>query len=118
MQAGFRPNGRLGVGAKNHCVHGKNTIMTETILDWRPFDYFTVEQISHGMPMDFYATTILEPIAGGTRVQVLNQVKFRFPVPKPLIKPLAAWVIKTFQMEKDYDTLTGMIAQSVAEGSE
>jgi uncharacterized protein YndB with AHSA1/START domain len=33
--------GRRGVGTKNHCMHGKNTNIEET-LDWRPVDYFTV----------------------------------------------------------------------------
>jgi len=32
--------GRRGVGTKNHCMHGKNTNIEET-LDWRPVDYFT-----------------------------------------------------------------------------
>jgi len=39
-----RPNGRTGVGAVNHCAHGKGTLQT-TILDWKPFDYF----IQHGV---------------------------------------------------------------------
>jgi uncharacterized protein YndB with AHSA1/START domain len=33
--------GRRGVGTRNHCMHGKNTNIEET-LDWRPVDYFTV----------------------------------------------------------------------------
>ncbi|HEX6270091.1 MAG TPA: DUF2652 domain-containing protein [Anaerolineales bacterium] len=36
----IRPKGRAGVGAVNHCAHGKGTLQT-TIVDWRPFDYFT-----------------------------------------------------------------------------
>ena len=32
--------GRRGVGTKNHCMHGKNTNIEET-LDWRAVDYFT-----------------------------------------------------------------------------
>jgi hypothetical protein len=27
-----------------HCVHGKKVAMIETVLDWRPFQYFTVSQ--------------------------------------------------------------------------
>ena len=34
-------NRRRGVGTKNHCMHGKDAIIEE-LLDWRPFDYFTV----------------------------------------------------------------------------
>jgi hypothetical protein len=33
--------GRRGVGTRNHCMHGKDAIIEET-LDWRPIDYFTV----------------------------------------------------------------------------
>ena len=40
----FMPKGRTTVGAVNHCMHGKNLAMVETVLDWRPFDYFTVTQ--------------------------------------------------------------------------
>jgi len=42
-QAGTRPGGRTGPGARNHCAHGSGTAL-ETILDWRPFDYVTAEQ--------------------------------------------------------------------------
>jgi hypothetical protein len=33
--------GRRGVGTRNHCMHGKNVNIEET-LDWRPVDYCTV----------------------------------------------------------------------------
>jgi uncharacterized protein YndB with AHSA1/START domain len=33
--------GRRGIGTRNHCMHGKDAIIDET-LDWRPIDYFTV----------------------------------------------------------------------------
>jgi hypothetical protein len=42
----LRPGGRTGIGATTHCVHGKDIAMRETILDWKPFDYYTVEQAS------------------------------------------------------------------------
>jgi hypothetical protein len=34
--------GRRGVGTTNHCAHGRNVIV-ERILDWRPYDYLTME---------------------------------------------------------------------------
>lgn len=37
-----RPDGRTGPGAINHCDHGIGDTL-ETVLDWRPFEYFTVE---------------------------------------------------------------------------
>ncbi|HEX2697124.1 MAG TPA: DUF2652 domain-containing protein [Anaerolineales bacterium] len=42
----LKPKGRSGPGATTHCVHGKDIAMREIVLDWKPFDYFTVEQIS------------------------------------------------------------------------
>jgi len=67
-----RPFGRTGVGARTHCVHGKRTAMVETVLDWRPFDYFTVEQAMG--PFGERATFQLTPIpGGGTRLQLMER---------------------------------------------
>ena len=42
------PGGRRGLGTINHCVHGRGAIV-ESILDWRPFDYYTVRLILPGI---------------------------------------------------------------------
>lgn len=42
-----RPYGRSGVGAKNHCAHGRG-LSKETILDWRPFEYVTCHSLDTG----------------------------------------------------------------------
>lgn len=39
------PGGRRGPGTTNHCVHGRGAI-TEEILDWRPFHYFTLRMVA------------------------------------------------------------------------
>ena len=36
-----RPGGRNRIGAQNHCAHGKDELAIETVLDWRPFEYYT-----------------------------------------------------------------------------
>lgn len=41
VRAILRPGGRTGVGARNHCLHGR-TVAVEDVLDWHPFNYFTV----------------------------------------------------------------------------
>jgi hypothetical protein len=38
------PGGRRGPGTTNHCVHGRGAI-TEEILDWHPFHYYTQKMI-------------------------------------------------------------------------
>lgn len=60
---GLRPFGRLGKGATNHCVHSK---VTETILDYRPFDYYT-----SSMNRGFFMVTLtseFKEIPSGTRL--------------------------------------------------
>ena len=88
--ATFRPGGRSGAGASNHCAHGKNLkgSLLETILDWRPFDYFTVE-LSEGK-MVMWITYKLEPISNGkgTRLHHLVQI-ISTPLPIPrFLRPL------------------------------
>jgi uncharacterized protein YndB with AHSA1/START domain len=62
------PDGRRAAGTRNHCVHGKNVVLEE-ILDWRPFDYYTVE-VKPPMPVlkPFRMTFELEDTPDGTRV--------------------------------------------------
>jgi len=38
-----RPGERAGVGNKSHCHHGDGAVTIQTILDWRPLTYFTIE---------------------------------------------------------------------------
>ncbi len=60
--------GRRGAGTRNHCVHGKDVVLEE-ILDWRPFDYFTIDR---DMKMPFLKpvrfTYELEDMPDGTRL--------------------------------------------------
>jgi uncharacterized protein YndB with AHSA1/START domain len=81
------PGGRTGVGARTHCVHGKKVAMQETVLDWRPFDYFTVEQIfppfieraSYKLTPNPEGGTHLELLEGGhvTSIEFLDRALFR-----------------------------------------
>jgi class 3 adenylate cyclase len=67
-----RPGGRTGVGASNHCAHGKNGLSCETILDWRPFEYVTSLTTSDKMPdklFDMMETISLEPIGDGSETR-------------------------------------------------
>ena len=65
---------RRAVGATNHCMHGKDAILEE-VLDWRPFDYFTVRSTvqTPGGPVGIPNTFELEPTATGTRVSLRFQ---------------------------------------------
>jgi hypothetical protein len=65
--------GRRGVGMTTHCVHGDRAILEE-MLDWRPFDYFTLRSTLPGLG-SFVSTTELSATADGTRMVV----RFRKP---------------------------------------
>ena len=70
----LRPGGRTGAGAKTHCVHGKDVAMRETVLDWKPFDYFTVEQNSG--PMGTIEVTFrFQPVDDGSRTHLSAALK-------------------------------------------
>jgi hypothetical protein len=68
---------RRGVGAANHCMHGKDTSIEE-LLDWRPYDYFTyrITIPTPTGPIRFLVTMELEDTPDGT---ILHQ---RFAAPR------------------------------------
>lgn len=73
-----RSNGRTGAGAINHCSHGKGA-STETILDWRPFEYSTVES-ADGAVM-FREMMLFTSSDNGRRTHVETRVKIYKPAP-------------------------------------
>lgn len=84
----LRPGGRTTAGARNHCLHGKDAAV-EDVLDWRPFDYFTVHIVKRGIGVS--RTCTFGPLPeGGTRLSTNFVVAA--PLPPWLKRPLA----KTF----------------------
>ncbi len=72
--------GRRGVGTQNHCIHGKDAVI-EDVLDWRPFDYVTMNT--------------LVPMANAPKVKVTyafadraNGTHFEIRIGKPKPKDL------------------------------
>jgi hypothetical protein len=85
----FLPKGRTTTGAVNHCLHGKNLVMVETVLDWRPFDYFTVTQdVLQAVLMTI--TFQLLPTATGTHLNYICRLQPQIPLPMPAGLKLAA----------------------------
>ena len=60
-------SGRRGVGTVYHCHHGKDAVQDFKVVDWRPFDYWTIDV---PLPMGAVArgTTELRAENGGTRI--------------------------------------------------
>jgi hypothetical protein len=83
----LRPGGRTGAGARNHCVHGKE-VAVEDILDWRPFDYFTVRICKRGICV--VRTCHFIPLDDGNRTRLHTNFVLEWPLPKFL------WLMKLF----------------------
>lgn len=83
----YSPNGRRGVGAQTHCMHGQNAAMKEVVLDWKPFDYFTVDQDGRPMFGDMIFTFRLEPVEDGKATRLTIYIKGAM-LPGFLNKPL------------------------------
>lgn len=65
------PGGRRGPGTVTHCAHGEDVILEE-VLDWRPFDYFTVRFVIMGVPIE--ETCELTAAEGATRVTLRPKI--------------------------------------------
>lgn len=95
--AGDRPMGRAGKGASNHCAHGKS-VSTEVTLDWRPFEYSTVDSFDDGRKLHT-ETLRFEPLpGGGTRVHSLAQI--HMPLPR-LIRRIVAHIMLFYVIKYD-----------------
>lgn len=83
----FLPNGRRGVGTQTHCMHGQDAAMKEVVLDWKPFDYYTVEQDGRPMFGKMILTFQLDQDQDGSATRLTIYVKGKM-IPGFLNKPL------------------------------
>lgn len=58
----LRARGRSGAGARNHCVHGKNEVVVEDVLDMRPYEYFTLAHTPQGSSAVLRMTFCFQPL--------------------------------------------------------
>jgi hypothetical protein len=107
----LKPGGRRGVGSKTHCIHGQDVAMEETVLDWKPFDYFTTEQVFSGMVMR--TTYQLDPTPDGAGTHLTLYMDGESPAPGPLKRPVFKWFMtRVFPMSKLMETMGQRIAES------
>ena len=108
----FLPKGRTTTGAVNHCMHGKNVAMIETVLDWRPFEYFTVTQdVLQAVIMTI--TFQLLPTATGTHLIYICSLQPQIPVPMPAGLKLAAvkGELEKLKVKEAYEKIAPLIIQ-------
>jgi hypothetical protein len=108
----FMPKGRTTIGAVNHCMHGKNVSMVETVLDWRPFDYFTVTQdIPQAVIMTI--TFQLLPTLTGTHLIYTCGLQPQIPLPMPASLKLAAIKseLEKLKVKEAYEKIEQLVIQ-------
>jgi uncharacterized protein YndB with AHSA1/START domain len=86
------PSGRPGLGTTNHCAHGKDVIV-EKVVDWRPFDYFTIDFDILGMPLR--QTWEFSPDGDGT--QVSARMKLRRAKDRPHLAELGGVFVQVHE---------------------
>ena len=100
---GLRPLGRLGRGATNHCVNSK---VMETVLDYRPFYYYT-SSMSRGLFM-MTVTSEFKEIASGTRL--FWYLKINNLLPKLISRFVCRLIVeKGMKINKSFDKLAELI---------
>jgi hypothetical protein len=109
IRPALRPGGRTGVGAQNHCAHGKDIVL-EKIVDWRPFEHFTTE-----LPVGF-SSQHLEPLSNGT--QLNSYFKLKMPLPQWLKHIVAGLMSNMQKMDKQFDTLVQLIEEEADKNNE
>lgn len=109
----LKPGGRKGVGSKTHCIHGEQLAMEETVLDWKPFDYLTVQQVFSGNVMQ--VTYQLEPTADGVGTHLTMYIDGEAPMPGPFKRLVFKWMMTlVFPMTKMMDKMGERMAEALA----
>jgi uncharacterized protein YndB with AHSA1/START domain len=108
-----RVGGRSGPGARNHCVHGKNEVVVEDVLDVRPFDYFTVAHTPRGLPATLLMTYHFTPSpTGGTHLQITFRGQFK-SMPDVVSRLMCKAVLQfSVKPRWAFDQIEALIAQS------
>ncbi len=103
--SGERPGGRTERGSSNHC---SNSDAVELILDWRPFNYYTVNLLKP--PMNLISTMSLESLPDGTRLT--STFRFNRPLPRWARRVLCKFVVgKGMKMEQSLEVLRRHLAE-------
>jgi hypothetical protein len=98
------PGGRSGVGEVTRCLRAGEVLLF-TILDWRPFDYFTVRSSPPGSDDGATTTYRLEPAGSATKLQVTTRLPGS-PLRRRLSRPAVV-----LRLNRSLDRLADSLAQ-------
>ena len=103
-----RPAGRTDRSSQNHCSNSK---FIEYVLDWRPFDYFTV-RYRRGV-VDIVVTADLKKTENGTKVDW--RMRMNGSLPRPVLRTTARLFARHFlRVEQDFGILKRISADPEA----
>jgi hypothetical protein len=105
VRSDVRPGERVSVGTVNHCLHGDKAVSIQTILDWRPLTYSTVEIVDPKFGL--LGITTMELTPAGDRTRLEQRFKFQRS-PRWLMILIAKLMLKPSAM-KAFDRLNNML---------
>jgi hypothetical protein len=94
----------LRPGGQNHCAHGKNLVI-ETILDWKPFEYYTTE---YPMAIQTHHLSFQ-----GESTQLNVYFKLKTPLPRWLTRLLARFMFTQFKVEEQFERMARLIDEEL-----
>lgn len=107
--------GRTAVDSAYYCYHGETVSARMTILDWRPFEQFTMD-CPTPLNVSFYNTLKLEPTQTGTRlINLFSRTRGAW-LPR-MINDLLTQFVFGPQNEKKAGQLLDRIQQDLAAGT-
>ncbi|HMG91607.1 MAG TPA: DUF2652 domain-containing protein [Chryseolinea sp.] len=102
---GLRPSGRRGKGSTNHCANSK---VTEMVLDYKPFEYYT-SVLGRGI-VKFMLTVNYEVIPYGTRFSW--HVKMNSVLPGAIRRFICRIILeKGMQVKKGFEKLFQLVKE-------
>ena len=105
-------DGRPAIGRQNLCVDGSRTF-TEILLDWKPFDYYSVARVlpfgnKKGAGIQALTTFKLNPTtSGGTNLQIYCKV--RSALPNWAVRFIARSILRYMKIEPAYINLSNLL---------
>jgi hypothetical protein len=103
-QAGARHGGRTGAESQNHCATFN---VIEHVLDWRPFDYYTIRMVSGAIRV--LATVTLDKTPGGTALKW--QTALETPLPRWLARRMTRLLLaRRMRVEQGLAEMARLIA--------
>jgi len=105
-------DGRPAIGRQSLCVEGNKTF-TEILLDWKPFDYYSVARAltvgnKKGVGIQALTTFKLNPTtSGGTNLQIYCKV--RSALPHWAVRFIAKYILRYMKIEPAYINLSNLL---------